>query len=196
MFWFLYNMPMSKEIWKYLDKEKFYKISSYGRVMSRAINLSPKGHFGKWKRMKGDWRVVPTSKNKTDKYGGYYWVFSAKLEINGKVKYVHRVHRMVAIYFLGNKRGKYQVNHIDGNRDNNKLENLEWVTPKQNIKNAKDRGVSFGRKDKTKFKLTKKQILQIYNSEESNKSLAKIMNVDPSTISRIKNKKSYLWAHS
>lgn len=45
------------------------------------------------------------------------------------------VHRLVALTFLGESIGK-QVNHINGNKHDNRLENLEWVTPKQNYAHA------------------------------------------------------------
>lgn len=47
------------------------------------------------------------------------------------------VHRMVATAYLPFEEGRWQVNHIDKNTLNNKLDNLEWVTPSENIRHAK-----------------------------------------------------------
>lgn len=57
------------------------------------------------------------------------------LNIDGKQKRM-RVHRLVAEVFLDNPQNKPYVNHKDGNRGNNSVENLEWVTPAENTQHA------------------------------------------------------------
>jgi hypothetical protein len=63
------------------------------------------------------------------------------LQINKKKK-MFFVHRLVAEYFVAPRSGNLQVNHIDGNKQNNDFRNLEWVTPSQNTKHAYDNGLN------------------------------------------------------
>jgi hypothetical protein len=62
----------------------------------------------------------------------YYFVILYK---NRKPK-AHRVHRLIACAFLPKIEGKEMINHIDGNRVNNKITNLEWCTHKENMVHA------------------------------------------------------------
>lgn len=68
--------------------------------------------------------------NSTDRGNGYLTVF-----VNGKNRYLHRI---IAQTFIPNPENKEQVNHIDGNRSNDCVENLEWVTGLENTKHAKE----------------------------------------------------------
>lgn len=53
------------------------------------------------------------------------------------------VHRIVAETFIPNIENKPEVNHIDGNKNNNSVDNLEWVTHTENVQNAIKRGTAY-----------------------------------------------------
>lgn len=114
-----------KEIWKPVkDFEGMYEVSNTGKVKSikRSITTS-------------SGRILPIperilSGSKDTK--GYLQVEFKK---NGK-RHIYFTHRLVAEAFLELKEGKNQVNHKDGNKLNNSVENLEWVTCQENIIHA------------------------------------------------------------
>lgn len=68
---------------------------------------------------------------------GYVYV---KLHKNGKTK-SFLVHRLVAQHFLMLPERKYEVNHKDGNKQNNRAGNLEWCNHRENVRHAYDTGL-------------------------------------------------------
>ena len=103
-----------KELWKPLLEYKGIEVSSIGRIR-KAAN----------KRRKE--RILTEFPKDRD---GYCRCSVQKLDGTWTSQ---PVHRLVAKAFIPNVWNKQAVNHIDGNRQNNKVENLEWVTPKENV---------------------------------------------------------------
>ena len=92
---------------------------------------------------------------------GYVFV---TLNKNGKPKN-YKVHRLVAKTFIPNPLNKAEVNHIDGNKLNNCVDNLEWVTRAENQKHAIKNGlVSFENKKKPVIQLKDEKEIARYKS--------------------------------
>ncbi|MBO5476124.1 MAG: HNH endonuclease [Clostridia bacterium] len=160
------------EQWKVVKGFENYLVSSLGNV--KTIN-------GKLKK------VVYDSKN------DYGYV---ELWKNNKGK-KFRIHRLVAETFIPNTLGKEQVNHIDGDKKNNCVSNLEWVTPKENIRHAIENDLSsikYGSKNLAS-KLKEEDVKYIRENAKINKSvreLSEIYNISTTTIYNIINYKKWL----
>ena len=93
-----------------------------------------------------------------------------------------RVHRLVAICFIENKNNKPEVNHIDGNKENNNFSNLEWCTNIENVRHSISNGLKY--KNITKEEMIKK------NKESQIKRYSKMSDIEKEKngICGIKNK--------
>ena len=121
---------------------------------------------------------------------GYTYV---DLGLNGKIKR-HLIHRLVAEAYIKNINNKPQVNHINGNKSCNVVSNLEWATRSENQKHAILNGLRSAKGEKnSRSKLKNNIVIEIYKSKQNYKELASKYNVSISTISSIKNKKT--WTH-
>lgn len=114
------------------------------------------------------------------------------LQIGGEQK-TFKVHRLVAQAFIPNTENKREVNHLNGIKTDNRVENLEWVTPSENIRHAFATGLSAQGEVNYNAKLTNEQIVYIRNNPNGLKTcaLAEKFGVDQTTISAIQLGKRY-----
>jgi hypothetical protein len=178
------------EVWKDIkDYEGHYQVSDIGRVKSLArVVESRKGIFGNKKEI-----FLKTSKNRK----GYLRVKLCKKSDGFCSEKSVIVHRLVANEFLENPLNKPQVNHKNGIKDDNRVENLEWATGSENVIHAlaNNLKISIKGSEYRNSKLTEKEVLEIraIGRTKTLKEVAEIYNVDMSLISLILLEKA--WKH-
>ena len=131
-----------EEQWKVIDFASNYEVSNTGFVRNKTTKYILKGR---------------------ETVNGYLQV---SLKIDNENKFMNKyIHRLVAQFWLDNINNKKEVNHIDGNKKNNNILNLEWVTAKENSNhrvNVLNKKIT----DNKKVGMFNKQnqLIQIFNS--------------------------------
>lgn len=161
----------NKEIWiKMVGFDLPYEISSYGRIRTPHIN------YKNFYRIKSPFiepsQYVRIGLKKNQQYKNY------------------SIHRLVCQYFIPNPNNYPVVNHKDGNKSNNIVDNLEWCTHEFNSKHAVSIGKIVGQKGENNpmSRFTNKQIIEIrklYKAGVSMSRLAILTNTNTSHISNI-----------
>lgn len=177
------------EIWKIIDNTTEYYISNKGNVKRIKKDLTKSNKKRYYNIIKERILKHDTSVN------GYHTVHIPLLD--GSTKHF-RVHRLVAKYFIPNPNNLPDVNHKDGNKNNNDVSNLEWCTAKYNIKHAINIGLwdskyEIGEKN-SNSKLTEAQVLEIpslISNGLSSSQIADRFGVSKTAINLIKRGKNW-----
>lgn len=181
---------MEKEIWK------FYPY--FGQL----VQFSNLGRIKSFIRNNKTGRIL---NNKVVNSAGYL-----RISILGRKYFIHRI---IAELFVPNPENKPEVNHIDGNKMNNRADNLEWVTRSENMKRAYQLGLQKP-SEKQKQAVSKwnkehriKKVYQydtegnLLNCFKSQQEAAKNLNLSEASISRIlngqrNNRKNYILTYN
>lgn len=144
-------MAKLKEIWlPVVGYESGYEVSNYGNVRSLARKINRSSTLMNIRE-----RVLTKSIYNT----GYYYVALCGV---GKPKKA-TIHKIVAKAFIPNPDNKPYINHIDGNKLNNYVDNLEWCSPKENNLHARETGLA--RWAKGKDAPTSREVINIKTGE-------------------------------
>lgn len=151
-----------QEIWKKIKDYPNYEISNLGRI--KALKYYSNVHKQYYDR-----ELI--LKEKTNKFGYKFVSLSNKFGRKNKM-----IHRLVAIAFIENKNGYKEVNHIDGNKCNNNVNNLEWCSRSDNMLHAYKLGLRKGTsKINSKIlQLSDGEVIKIWNNISEIKSTLKL----------------------
>lgn len=115
--------------------------------------------------------------------------------MNGKTRSM-RVHRIVAEAFISNPDALPHVNHIDGDKKNNRVENLEWVTHRQNKEHAKNHGLTARGTGSGRSTLSEKDVDAIRKMTQEGfgpKAISKMLGIGISAINHVRQGRCWGW---
>ena len=115
-----------EEIWKDITGfEEYYQISTLGRVKSKSRKCNSR--YGKYKTVAD--KILSLNEDKKTGYVSITFCIKNK-------RITKLIHRLVAETFIDNPENKHTVNHINGIKNDNNVNNLEWMTMSENAKHA------------------------------------------------------------
>lgn len=181
-------MDLKKQWREIKGYEGKYIISNYGEVIS----------LPRYKQNNSKLQYVEPKEiiRYVNKRNGYVYV---QLWNNATYRSI-RLHKLVAQTFIPNKDNKLQINHKDGNKQNNKMDNLEWCTNKENIIHAHKMGLANNNNQKIKVNQydLKGNFIRSFNSilDASKETRVSMGNISLCINNKRKTAGGYIWKYA
>ena len=160
------------EKWKQVEGFPGYEISNFGRVKSSHYFNGTNERILRHRLSRGYCTVILVGTEK---------------------KYCKQVHRLVGLAFIDNPEDKPTINHMDGVKTNNHVDNLEWATRKENHKHAAENGLMASGERNGNSKLTAQDVINIRGMDESQRKIADMFGVSHVLIGNIQRLET--WKH-
>lgn len=175
-------MDIDGEVWRnVVGYDGEYMVSNYGRV--KGLERLIKGGNGGFQKLR--LRIMSQGINGTG-----YCALRRVFTFNGKC--TNLVHRIVALSFIGTNELCLEINHKNGIKTDNRVENLEWCTRSENLKHACGvLGLNSGTKH-FRSKLSEKDVKDIFYSTQTQRQIASQYGITHSVVGFIKRRASYI----
>lgn len=172
------STELRQEVWRDIPGwEGHYQASTFGNIRSLT-------------RTRRDGRIEPGKMMTLRKKKNGYMQTAFRLD---RKRFWYTAHRLVALTFIVNDKNAEYVNHINCVKDDNRVENLEWMTIRQNTDHALENDLYCRGEDVSNSKLTAEQAREIKFSKERTGTLVSRFGVERHTISNIRSGKT--WKH-
>ncbi len=168
------------EAWKKVGGYDYYEVSNLGKV--RSLDKVVNYRYG-LRTISG--KLLKQAKT----FGGYYFVILTK---DNEPK-THLIHRLVAQAFISNPNKYKTVDHLDFNKANNCISNLDWCDLSTNIKRYCDANIRPVGSQLPDAKIKESDVLEIRKSNKSQSALGRQYGITQSAVHKIIYRKS--WKH-
>lgn len=138
------NQDLDGELWKDIEEFEDYQVSNLGRIKRKSYWCA----VGSCVPHQKPDRILKPFYSESKEFDDNIYLLCKLYKFGGTKKFTKKIHRLVAEAFVPNPENKPEVNHDDGNKKNNRWDNLVWATHSENVQHGYDNGLNFGAEGK------------------------------------------------